>query len=81
MVKGAVGLFDVTLDLSSCGALEPGDRLVPCSDGIHDEIGEEMLWELFDPSLDVAAQTKIWRDAVWKCGAKDNLSLVVVTLC
>jgi protein phosphatase len=58
--------------------LEPGDRLVLCSDGIHDEIGEEMLWELFDPSLDVAAQTKVWRDAVWRHGAKDNLSLVVV---
>jgi serine/threonine protein phosphatase PrpC len=60
--------------------LEPGDTLVLCSDGIHDEIGEEMLWELFDPALDVAAQAKVWRDAVWKCGAKDNLSLVVVTV-
>jgi len=60
--------------------LEPGDTLVLCSDGIHDEIGEEMLWDLFDPTLDVAAQTKVWRDAVWKCGAKDNLSLVVVTV-
>jgi serine/threonine protein phosphatase PrpC len=58
--------------------LEPGDTLVLCSDGIHDEIGEERLWELFDPALDVAAQAKAWRDAVWKCGAKDNLSLVVV---
>lgn len=58
--------------------LEPGDTLVLCSDGIHDEIGEKMLWELFDAGLDVAAQTKVWRDAVWKCGAKDSLSLVVV---
>ena len=60
--------------------LESGDTLVLCSDGIHDEIGEEMLWELFDPTLDVAAQAKVWWDAVWKCGAKDNLSLVVVTV-
>jgi serine/threonine protein phosphatase PrpC len=59
--------------------LEPGDTLVLCSDGIHDEIGEAMLWELFDPLLDVAAQTKVWRDAVWRHGARDNLSLVVVT--
>ena len=59
--------------------LEPGDTLVLCSDGIHDEIGEERLWELFDPALDVAAQAKVWRDAVWRHGAKDNLSLVVVT--
>jgi serine/threonine protein phosphatase PrpC len=60
--------------------LEPGDTLVLCSDGIHDQIGEETLWELFDPSLDVAAQAKVWRDAVWRHGAKDNLSLVVVTV-
>ncbi|MFZ4789354.1 MAG: PP2C family protein-serine/threonine phosphatase [Candidatus Competibacteraceae bacterium] len=56
------------------------DRLVLCSDGIHDEIGEEMMWTLFDPSLDVKAQTKLWRDAVWRHGAKDNLSLVVAVI-
>ncbi|KAB2933763.1 MAG: SpoIIE family protein phosphatase [Candidatus Contendobacter sp.] len=60
--------------------LEPGDTLVLCSDGIHDEIGEAMMWELFDPLLDVAAQTKVWRDAVWRHGAGDNLSLVAVTV-
>ncbi|HHW77559.1 MAG TPA: serine/threonine-protein phosphatase [Xanthomonadaceae bacterium] len=60
--------------------LEPGDTLVLCSDGVHDEIGEERLWELFDPALDVAAQAKIWRDAVWQKGAKDNLSLIEVKL-
>lgn len=35
------------------------------------------MWMLFDPALDVAAQAKAWRDAVWRDGAKDNLSLVV----
>jgi serine/threonine protein phosphatase PrpC len=60
--------------------LEPGDRLVLCSDGIHDEIGEEMLWALFDPALDVAAQAKVWRDEVWRHGAGDNLSLVVAMM-
>ena len=58
--------------------LEPGDTLVLCSDGVHDEIGEERLWELFDPALAVAAQAKVWRDAVWRQGAGDNLSLMVV---
>ncbi len=60
--------------------LEPGDTLVLCSDGIYDEIGEEMLWELFDPAPDVAAQAKVWLDAVWGNGAKDNLSLIEVKL-
>ncbi|MDQ5911504.1 MAG: family protein phosphatase [Pseudomonadota bacterium] len=57
--------------------LEPGDRLILCSDGIHDEIGEAQLQALFDPTLEVAAQTKVWRDAVWQHGAHDNLSLIV----
>ena len=61
-------------------ALEPGDTLVLCSDGIHDQIGEAMLWALFDPALDVAAQAKVWRDAVWRDGAKDNLSLIAIRL-
>ena len=60
--------------------LEPGDRLLLCSDGIHDQLGEDRLWALFDPSLDAAAQAKVWRDAVWRDGAKDNLSLVVVAI-
>ncbi|MDZ7621434.1 MAG: protein phosphatase 2C domain-containing protein [Candidatus Competibacteraceae bacterium] len=60
--------------------LEPGDRLVLCSDGIHDQLGEDRLWALFDPALDVAAQAKVWRDAVWRDGAKDNFSLVVVMI-
>ncbi|TVR58110.1 MAG: hypothetical protein EA420_17920 [Candidatus Competibacteraceae bacterium] len=60
--------------------LEPGDKLVLCSDGIHDQIGEDRLWALFDPALDGAAQAKIWRDAVWRDGAKDNFSLVVVAI-
>ena len=60
--------------------LEPGDTLVLCSDGIHDEIGEETLWNLFDPALDVAAQAKVWWDAVWRKGAKDNLSLIAIKL-
>ena len=48
--------FAIHRDLISLGS---GDRLVLCSDGIHDEIGEEMMWTLFDPSLDVKAQTTV----------------------
>jgi PPM family protein phosphatase len=69
------GDFDIHRTLTP---LAPGDTLVLCSDGIHDEIGEEVLWSLFDPQLDAAAQTTVWRNAVWRHGAKDNLSLIVV---
>ncbi|MBL8259223.1 MAG: protein phosphatase 2C domain-containing protein [Candidatus Competibacteraceae bacterium] len=58
----------------------PGDTLILCSDGVHDELGEERMRALFDPALDVAAQVKVWRDAVWRKGAHDNLSLIVMRL-
>jgi serine/threonine protein phosphatase PrpC len=56
--------------------LEPGDWLVLCSDGVHDELGEERMWALFDPGREVGAQAQFWRDAIWKQGARDNFSLI-----
>ena len=67
--------FDIHRIMVTLGS---GDKLVLCSDGVHDEIGEAAMWALFDPLLNVEQQTKVWRDAVWRHGAKDNLSLVVV---
>lgn len=58
--------------------LEQGATLVLCSDGIHDQLGEQQMWDAFDPARDVATQTRMWRDAVWKNGAKDNFSLIVL---
>ena len=55
--------------------LEPGDRLVLCSDGVHDELGEPAMWGLFEPALEVAEQVRVWRE-----GAGDNLSLIVVMI-
>ena len=61
-------------------ALEAGDWLVLCSDGVHDELGEERMWALFDPEREVGAQVKVWRDAVWAHGARDNFSLIVAKM-
>lgn len=58
--------------------LEAGDRLLLCSDGVHDEIGEEGLRALFDPNADVITQVTRWCDAVWHRGAKDNLSIILI---
>jgi len=41
-------------------------------------------WRGLEPdaidTLDVAAQAKVWRDAVWRHGVRDNLSLVVAMI-
>jgi serine/threonine protein phosphatase PrpC len=60
--------------------LAPGDTLVLCSDGVHDVLGEKAIWGMFDSGLDVAEQVRVWRDAVWKCGAWDNFSVVIASL-
>lgn len=59
-------------------SLSPGATLVLCSDGIYEKLGEERLWQLFNPKQDITTQTKIWRDAVWQQGASDNYSLIVL---
>jgi protein phosphatase len=56
--------------------LAPGDTLVLCTDGVHDVLGEQAMWGMFDPALDVAGQVRVWRDAVWRAGAWDNFSLI-----
>ncbi|MBK8536925.1 MAG: hypothetical protein IPL59_18625 [Candidatus Competibacteraceae bacterium] len=35
--------------------LKPGDRRVLCSGGVHNEIGEVKMQELFNRDLDIAA--------------------------
>jgi len=60
--------------------LAVGDRLVLCSDGIHDTLGEERMWALFDPLRGGVEQVGIWRDAVWQRGAPDNFSLIVAAV-
>lgn len=55
----------------------PGDRLLLCSDGVHDVLGEARVIELADPSLSALAQVEVWRQAVLDVGAPDNFSLVL----
>jgi serine/threonine protein phosphatase PrpC len=57
--------------------LAPGDTLVLCTDGVHGVLGGKTMWNMYNPTLEVAAQARIWRDAVWMEGAGDNLSLIV----
>lgn len=60
--------------------LAPDDTLVLCTDGVHDVLGEQAMWGMFDPKLAVAEQVRVWREAVWRAGAGDNLSLVVAAI-
>lgn len=54
-------------------ALGPGDRLLLCSDGVHDVLDDARLAELLDNASPI-----LIRDAVLDGGAPDNLSYVIV---
>jgi len=55
----------------------PGDRLLLCSDGVHDTLGDARLMKLADPGLTVRQQVEIWRKAVLLAGAPDNFSMLL----
>lgn len=55
-----------------------GDTLLLCSDGVHDELGDERLFSLFDGRLTLIEQAQVWRDAVLRSGASDNFSMVLL---
>jgi serine/threonine protein phosphatase PrpC len=55
----------------------PGDRLLLCSDGVHDTLGDERLKKLADPGLTLRQQVEVWRKAVLLAGAPDNFSMLL----
>ena len=60
-------------------ALQAGDRLLLCSDGVHDTLQDD-LQQLYQPENAILEQTTAWRDAILKAGAPDNFSLVLLAV-
>jgi serine/threonine protein phosphatase PrpC len=61
-------------------ALQPGDRVLICSDGVNQPIGEAGVADLLgaDQTPEVLAQTLI--DAALRAGSQDNVSAVVLQI-
>ena len=57
--------------------INAGDTLLLCSDGVHDELGDEYLFSLLDARLTLIEQAQVWRDAVLRTGASDNFSMIL----
>jgi PPM family protein phosphatase len=55
----------------------PGDRLLLCSDGVHDTLGDDSLIKLADSNLTLLQQVEVWRKAVLRAGAPDNFSMLL----
>ncbi|MEA5097259.1 MAG: protein phosphatase 2C domain-containing protein [Burkholderiaceae bacterium] len=59
-------------------SLNQEDRLLLCTDGVHDVLGDARLQCLYDAKKQVDEQVNIWREAILDIGAPDNFSLILV---
>ena len=58
--------------------LRRGDRIVLCSDGLHDEVSDSTLANLLRRSVDPNAAAEVLLEAALKSGGRDNISVIVV---
>ena len=57
--------------------LEPGDRLLLCSDGVHEPVGEDGIRTMLDASDAGTAAAQLVTTAL-KRGGRDNATALVV---
>jgi protein phosphatase len=76
-LTNALGSMDFTLEIKEGPELWPGDRILVCSDGLHDLISHEELEEILagmdlDKTLDLLFQAAV------DGGGHDNISAVIL---
>lgn len=74
----ALGASDPAATFSEL-VLEPGDRLLLCSDGLTDALDEDEWLQLLSGSDSVQAGVEALIEASLERGAKDNVSVVLLT--
>lgn len=57
--------------------VEPGDRYLLCTDGVHDVVSDERLLELV-ANVPLEEAKRALKTEVYDCGAPDNLSFVIL---
>ncbi len=78
-ITRALGLRDaVEVDISTC-RLMPGDRLLLCTDGLHEHLEPDaVLTRLFQLDVRDAARAAIQH--VYRCGGRDNATALFVEI-
>lgn len=56
---------------------QPGDRVLVCTDGAYEELGNQ-LYDLYASVLTADKQLTLWRDEIISTGAQDNFSMILV---
>jgi protein phosphatase len=67
-----VGLYHVDL--------EPGDRLLLCSDGLNDMVTDAEMWEISQSNDSPAEVCKLLVEAARTAGGNDNITAIVVQI-
>ena len=58
--------------------LRRGDRIVLCSDGLHDEVSDSVIADLVRRNADPNAAAQALVEAALESGGRDNISVIVV---
>jgi PPM family protein phosphatase len=69
---------DSSTPSSSQVPLRRGDRIVLCSDGMHDEVSDSAIAELVGRNAEPNAAAEALLEAALKGGGRDNISVIVV---
>lgn len=77
-ITRAVGGHDTLLLDRNTGHLQPGDRFLLCTDGVHGVVAHEQLLELLSAGTDAQATVEQILAASLAAGSRDNITAVVV---
>ncbi|MFM7533393.1 MAG: protein phosphatase 2C domain-containing protein, partial [Rubrivivax sp.] len=78
LVTRAVGVEDTVLLETHVHALQPGDRVLMCSDGLSDMVPEPVLEQMLRSDAEPEALCRELVVAANEAGGRDNISVVVV---
>jgi protein phosphatase len=77
LTRAAGSKESAELHLQEC-ALQPVDRLLLCSDGLHGCVADDQIKAALETAADLEAGTKALVAAVHTAGAPDNISVILV---
>ena len=60
--------------------VEPGDRFLICSDGVHDVVSDARIGSILSGPADLAAASRRLADEIVRNGAPDNFSYVMIRI-
>lgn len=60
--------------------IEPGDRLLLCSDGLNDMLTDDQIWEISRSNPDPAEACKVMIETANTAGGNDNITTIIIQM-